>query len=93
MSENITYNDDAETPSVEEDEAKHKQILEAEKGSRVENSTILTEVKEIDKLTLGGKNSRQEKRSVNKIASADSGNRSSSVSVKGDKNLTMLEEN
>ncbi|KAJ4708765.1 Protein trichome birefringence-like [Melia azedarach] len=71
-----------ETPSVEEDEAKHKQILEAEKGSRVENSTILTEVKEIDKLTLGGKNSRQEKRSVNKIASTDSGNRSSSVSVK-----------
>ncbi|KDO73873.1 hypothetical protein CISIN_1g0096291mg, partial [Citrus sinensis] len=81
------------TESLAEGQAKDKHVVEAEKNSSAENSTILTKTKENGKKNLGEKNSKLEKESVDRRSSADSANLSSSERIKADENSTMLEQN
>lgn len=87
------YHGGAETTeSLAEGQAK-KHVVEAEKNSSAENSTILTKTEENGKKNLGEKNSKLEKESVDRRSSADSANLSSSERIKADENSTMLEQN
>lgn len=81
------------TESLAEGQAKDKHVVEAEKNSSAENSTILTKTEENGKKNLGEKNSKLEKESVDRRSSADSANLSSSERIKADENSTMLEQN
>lgn len=81
------------TKSLPEGQAKDEQIVEAEKTSSAENSTILTKTEENGKLNLGEKNSKPEKGNVDRRSSVDYENLSSSGRIKAYENSTMLEEN
>lgn len=81
------------TKSLAEGQAKDEQIVEAEKNSSAENSTILTKTEENGTLNLGEKNSKPEKGNVDRRSSVDYENLSSSERIKAYENSTMLEEN